>query len=125
MDSRWSGWAATAGLFMIIVGIFRAVSGFIGIFNDKWVLRGFSSYYFVDVSALAWWMLIIGLLLVLAGLAVLAGQTWGRVVGIIFIGLAAISELLWVPIYPIWSIIMLVLYVLMLYGLVVAKPVND
>ena len=125
MDSKWSGWAAAGGMLMVIVGIFRALTGFIGLFNDEWVVRGFSAYYFVDISALAWWMLIMGLLLVLAGLGVLAGQTWARVVGVIFVGLAAISELFWIPVYPIWSIVMLALYVFIIYGLIVAKPVND
>jgi hypothetical protein len=27
----------------------------IGLFNDEWILRGFDAYYFVNVSALAWW----------------------------------------------------------------------
>jgi hypothetical protein len=125
MDDRWSGWAAAGGLLMIMVGAFRAITGFIGLFNDQWVVRGFSGYFFVDVSALAWWMLIVGVLLVFAGLAVLAGQTWGRVIGVIFVGLAAISEMMWIPVYPIWSIMMMVLYLFILYGLIVAKPVRD
>jgi hypothetical protein len=83
MDSRdrWAGWAAAGALLLITVGAFRAITGFIGIFKDEWVVRGFNAYYFIDVSGLAWWMLIMGLLLIFAGLAVLAGQTWGRVVG--------------------------------------------
>ena len=127
MDSsdKWTGWAAGGAILMIVVGLFRAITGFIGIFNDQWVVRGFSAYYFVDVSALAWWMLIVGLLLVLAGLAVLAGQTWGRVLGAIFIGIAMISELMWLPVYPFWSIVMMVLYALVLYGLIVAKPIEQ
>jgi hypothetical protein len=58
-------------------------------------------------------------------LAVLAGQTWGRVIGVIFVGLAAISEMMWIPVYPIWSIMMVVLYIFILYGLIVAKPMRD
>ena len=124
MDStdKWTGWAAGGALLMIVVGLFRAITGFIGLFNDEWVVRGFSAYYFIDVSGLAWWMLIMGLLLVLAGLAILAGQTWGRVIGIIFAGLAMISEMMWIPVYPIWSIVMMVMYAFILYALIVARP---
>lgn|GEM_PF-2998114 len=77
MDDKWGGWAAAGGLLMIMVGAFRAITGFIGLFNDEWVVRGFNGYFFVDISALSWWMLILGIVLALAGLAVLAGQTWG------------------------------------------------
>ena len=115
-NDRWTGWAAAGALLLITVGAFRAITGFIGIFKDEWVVRGFNAYYFIDVSGLAWWMLIMGLLLIFAGLAVLAGQTWGRVVGAIFVGLAMISELMWLPVYPIWSIVMMVMYALILYA---------
>ena len=122
---KWTGWAAGGALLLITVGAFRAITGFIGIFKDEWVVRGFNAYYFIDVSGLAWWMLIMGLLLMFAGLAVLAGQTWGRVVGAIFVGLAMISELMWLPVYPIWSIVMMVMYALIFYALIVASPLKQ
>jgi hypothetical protein len=120
---RWTGWAMAGGMIMILVGIFRALSGFIALFNDAWVMRGFTGYYITSSSGVAWWTLIIGVLLVLGGIAVLMGSNLGRWLGIIFTGLAAISELFWIPIYPFWSIMMLVLLALVFYGLVVTKPV--
>jgi len=36
-----------------------------------------------------------------------------------------VSELLWIPVYPLWSILMIALYVFIMYGLIVAKPVTD
>jgi len=127
MDSndKWTGWAAGGAFLMIVVGAFRAFTGFIGIFRDQWVVRGFSAYYFIDVSALAWWMLFMGLLLVFAGLAILAGKTWGRVIGAIFAGLAMISEMMWIPVYPIWSILMMAMYAVILYALIVASPLKQ
>lgn len=125
MDDKWQGWAAGAGMLMMVVGLFKALSGIIGLFNDEWVVRGFTAYFFVDISSLAWWYLIVGVLLTVAGWAVLMGQTWGKWVGVVALGIATISELMWVPVYPIWSILLIVLYVLMLYGLVVAKPLKD
>ena len=94
MNSKWAGWAATGAILMVIVGAFKAISGFIGLFNDEWLVRGFNAYYFIDVSALAWWYLIVGVILVLAGLAVMNGKAWGRWVGVFAAGVAIISELL-------------------------------
>jgi hypothetical protein len=122
VNDKWQGWAAMAGILMIVVGAFKAFSGFIGLFNDQWILRGFNAYYFVDVSALAWWYLIIGLILVFAGLAAMQMKAWGRWVGVIAVGLAMISELMWLPVYPIWSILLVTVYFFMIIGLVVARP---
>ena len=77
----WSGWAAVGGMIMVIVGVFRALSGFIGLFNDQWIMRGFTGYYVVNSTGLAWWTLIVGLFLFLAGLAVLAGEGLGPLGG--------------------------------------------
>jgi hypothetical protein len=122
VDSKWQGWAAMAGILMVVVGAFKAFSGFIGLFNDQWLVRGFTGYYFVDVSALAWWYLIIGALLVFAGLAAMQMKAWGRWVGVIAVGLAMISEFMWLPVYPLWSILLITMYFFMIIGLVIARP---
>ncbi len=118
MNSKWVGWAATGGILMVIVGGFKAISGFIGLFNDEWLVRGFNAYYFIDISALAWWYLLVGLFLVFAGLAVMNGKAWGRWVGVFAAGVAIISELLWLPVYPLWSILLITMYVFILIGLI-------
>jgi hypothetical protein len=122
MRDKWYGWAAAGGILMVIVGAFKAISGIIGLFNDEWIVRGFDAYYFVDVSALAWWYLIVGVILFAAGFAVLSGRTWGRWVGVLAASVAAFSELFWIPIYPIWSILIITLYVFMIVGFVMARP---
>jgi hypothetical protein len=122
VDSKWQGWAAMAGILMVIVGAFKAFSGFIGLFNDEWIVRGFNAYFFIDISALAWWYILIGLILVLAGLAAMQMKAWGRWVGVIAVGLAMISEFMWLPVYPIWSILLITMYFFMLIGLVIARP---
>ncbi len=78
-------------------------------------------YYFVDISALAWWYIVVGIILLAAGYAVLNGKAWGRWVGVIAVSIALISELLWIPLYPIWSIMLVVLYVFVIFGLVLGK----
>jgi len=122
MNDKWQGWAAMAGILMVIVGGFKAFTGFIGLFNDEWIVRGFNAYFFIDLTALAWWYLLIGLILVLAGLAAMQMKAWGRWVGVIAVGLAMISELMWLPVYPIWSILLITLYFFMIIGLVIARP---
>ena len=103
MDSKWQGWAAMAGILMVIVGRFKA-------------------YFFIDLTALAWWYLIIGLILVFAGLAAMQMKAWGRWVGVIAVGIAMISEFMWLPVYPIWSILLITIYFFMIIGLVMARP---
>jgi len=122
MNDKWQGWAAMAGILMVIMGAFKVLSGTIGLFNSDWIVRGFSGYFFVDLTALAWWYLLVGLILVFAGLAAMQMKAWGRWVGVIAVGVAMISEFMWLPVYPIWSILLITLYFFMIIGLVIARP---
>ena len=121
MNDKWQGWAATGGILMLIVGAFKAISGVIGLFNDEWIVRGFNAYYFIDISALAWWYIIVGVILLFAGMAVLNGQAWGRWVGLFSAGVAIVSEMLWLPIYPVWSILLITMYVFIMIGLIAVR----
>jgi hypothetical protein len=118
MDSKWQGWAAVGAFLMLFIGGWKVLSGIIGLFNDQWLVRGFTGYYFVDLTALAWWYIILGVILLFAGWAVLNGQAWGRWVGVIAAGLAIISELMWLPVYPLWSILLITMYVFIMIGLI-------
>jgi len=121
MDGKWSGWAAAAAILMLVVGGFKALSGVIGLFNDEWIVRGFNAYYFIDLTALAWWYIIVGVILLFAGWAVLNGQAWGRWVGVFAAGCAIISALMWLPVYPIWSILLITMYIFMIIGLIAVR----
>ena len=93
MNDKWQGWAAAGAVLMVVVGAFRVFSGIVGLFNDQWLVRSLGGgYYFVDVSALAWWFIVIGVILLLAGYAVMNGKTWGRVVGVVAVSIALVSE---------------------------------
>ena len=80
---NWRGWYAVGSILMMIVGAFKFITGIIGLFRDEWIVLGYNGYMLVDITGLAVWWLIVGALLVLAGMAAMVAKTWGRVVGII------------------------------------------
>jgi len=118
MDEKWHSWVTFGSVLMMIVGAFKLISGIIGLFRDQWLILGYKGYMLVDITGLAIWYLCIGAILFLGGLAALQGSKLGRVVGIVVAALAAISEFFMIPYSPLWSIIMLVLYVIVLCAFV-------
>jgi hypothetical protein len=66
-----------------------------------------------------WIELIVGLLVAYAGWAVFSGRTWERVVGIILASLSAIANFLFIPYYPVWAILIIVLDVFVIWALAV------
>jgi len=116
--NKWSTWVALGSIMMIIVGGFKLIAGIIGLFKDQYLVQGTNGYYLVDATGLAIWWLIIGAILLFAGMAALSGKSWGYVVGIMAASLAALSEFFSIPSTPIWSILMIVIYVAVLAAFV-------
>ena len=61
--------------------------------------------------------LILGIIGIAVGLGVLAGQSWARVVGIILAVVGALANFAFIPYYPIWSLLIIGLYVLVMWAL--------
>ncbi|MEU6712512.1 hypothetical protein ABZ897_13610 [Nonomuraea sp. NPDC046802] len=111
------GLAYFAGSIMVLVGVFSIVAGIAAIFRSNvYVFRG--NYVFMwDVTGWGWIHLALGILVLLAGLAVFSGQAWARVVGIVLAGLSAIVNFMFLPYYPIWTVLIILLDVMIICAL--------
>ena len=118
--SAWVGWVAFAGIIMIMLGIFHVVQGLVALFNDEYFLVGQSGLVLnVDYTAWGWTHVIAGGIVVVAGFCVFAGQMWARIVGTIIAVLSAIVNLGFLAAYPLWSLIMIALDVVVIMALTV------
>ena len=71
-----------AGTIMIMIGIFHAISGFVALIQSDFYVVAPNHVFEFDTTSWGWIHLIAGIVVLLAGFGVLAGQTWARVVGI-------------------------------------------
>lgn len=118
----WVGWIGFAGLVMILQGIFQSIAGLVGIFQQSfYVVTDSASQLLVvsDVQTWGWIQLIIGVIVFLAGLSLFSGSMWARTIAVIVAMGAAIANMLAISLYPIWSIIAIVLSVLVMYAVIV------
>jgi hypothetical protein len=116
--SGWVGWVYFAGILMVINAVFAIISSLVALFNDELFVAGVNRLWIVDLTTWGWVHLLLGIILFFAGGAVMAGKMWGRVVGIILATIAAMVNFAFIPVYPIWSILMVVVSGLIIYALV-------
>jgi hypothetical protein len=116
-----SGWAvgftAFAGAMMLMAGIFQTFAGLAALFNDEFLVRAPNYTYDIDITGWGWIHLIIGLLVAAAGFAVFSGATWARAVGITLALLSAIANFFFIPIYPVWAILIIALDIVVIWAL--------
>lgn len=122
MSSRsMAGWIGFAGTMMVIIGGIDFFQGLIALFEDEYFVVTRSGYLVVDLTAWGWIMLIWGILVVLVGLALMAGQSWARWVSIVFVSVNIFGQLgfLGNSNYPLWALTALTLNIIVLYALIV------
>ena len=113
----WSGWIMFASTLMFILGCFHAIAGFVGIFDEDYYLVGENDLIVsVDYTVWGWTHLILGILVASAGGALLRGAMWARIVAIVLAVLSSIANLVFMAAYPLWSLIMITVNVLVIYA---------
>ena len=112
-----SGFAQFGAVIMIVVGAFGAAQGLVAIVRKEFYVATSNYLFQLDVSSWGWVHLILGVLIVLTGCGVLARQTWAVVTGIILCALSALANFTFIPYYPIWSIVIIALDVLVIWAL--------
>ncbi|MGC5171383.1 DUF7144 family membrane protein [Micromonospora sp. DT81.3] len=116
----WVGWGIFAGVILLVSGFFSVIQGIVALVGpDTYFALAGGSLFLFDVQGWGWWNIILGALLVLTGAALLAGQTWARVIAVILAVLSAVIQLLLIPAQPWWSFIVIAIDVLIIYALTV------
>jgi hypothetical protein len=113
----WVGWVYFAGIMMVIVGVLQATYGLVALLNDDWVLWGNGNAVFLDISVWGWVHLVIGIVVFLSGVGVMAGNVLARAVGVLVAAVSLISAFLALPLYPVWSIVVIAIDVLVIWAL--------
>ncbi len=120
MNSKsMAGWIGFAGMLLLIVGFIDFFQGLVALFEDEYFVVTGSGFLVVDLTSWGWIMLIWGVLLVLAGLGLVAGQGWARWFAIVVVSLNFIAQLgfLGNSQYPLWSLTVMALNIIVLYAL--------
>lgn len=106
-----------AAVVMVITGIAGIVEGIAGIAGDDVFTKVGKYAYKLDVTAWGWIHLIIGILLLVAGIAVYGGARWARMLAVVLTGLSIVANFLALPYQPLWSIVAIGLGVFVIWAL--------
>jgi hypothetical protein len=114
-----TGWAVFAGTVLVILGFLNFFWGLAAILEGENLIVGGQGVIIVDLTAWGWAALILGAIQVLVGTGLLAAQEWARWTGVFFAALAAIAQIGIVTAFPIWSLIVVILAITVIYQLTV------
>ena len=110
------GWITFAGIMMIVVGSFQILGGLAVLINSD-SFTAVDSIFEQNAESWGWWLLLVGAVVVLAGFGVFTGNVLARIVGVIGATLSAISAFVWLPIRPIWGILVIAVDIAVIWAL--------
>ncbi|KQX09351.1 hypothetical protein ASC82_25825 [Streptomyces sp. Root431] len=114
------GWVVFAAVLMIFVGLMTLFQGIAAIAKDDVFVTTRNYVYQFSLSGWGWVHLILGIIMVLAGLALFKGALWARFVGVALAGLGMIANFMWLPYYPFWAMLLIAIDVIVIWALCAA-----
>ena len=105
-----------AAILLFVTGCFNIIQGIAAIANSH-VFVPHAHYVFANLTTWGWVTAILGALQLVAAAGVLAANQLFRWFAVAVIGLNAIDQMFFIPAYPFWSLTIIAMDVVALYGL--------
>ncbi|WP_432985572.1 DUF7144 family membrane protein [Dactylosporangium sp. CA-233914] len=118
----WSGWITFAGVLLAVLGALNILEGFVALLRHQIAFIDGDSLVVVNLTGLGIVMIVFGALLALAGIGLLSRNRTARIAAIVIVALHALAQIGSLGAFPIWSLLMITLDVIILFALTVHWP---
>jgi hypothetical protein len=115
----WVGWGYFASFMMMLLGTFQVIGGIAAIFKPRYYVVTQNQLLVFNFTTWGWISLILGIIIFMAGLELLRGAMWARVLAVVLAALSFVANMSFLNAYPVWSVVMMVVDVLVIYALTV------
>jgi hypothetical protein len=106
-------------MLLLIVGTLNVIYG-IGALDDASIFVNDTRFVLDNLNTLGWVLLVLGAIQLIAGFSLMAGNAFGRVIGILGGSLGAIGAVLSIGgAHPWWSLAVFALCIYVVHGIVV------
>ena len=113
---KGAGWVLFATVLFVIAGCLNVIWGIAAVSSSHFFVAN-AQYIISGLNTWGWVAIGFGALEGLAALSIWRGGGFGRWFGIFVAGVATLVALMSIPAYPFWSLFLVALYVLVIYGL--------
>ena len=115
-ESHHYGLVLFASVVLVVTGCFNLIQGIAAAAGSD-VFPAHTHFVFANLTTWGWVTAILGALQLVAAVGVLAANQMFRWFAVFVIGLNAIDQMFFIPAYPAWSLAIIALDVVALYGL--------
>jgi hypothetical protein len=115
------GFTLFAAIMLMLSGIWNIFEGVAGIIGGSYFIVLPTYAFSLSTTGFGLWHLVLGAVVLAAGAYLLMDVLWARVVGVVLAGISAISNFLYIPYYPVWSIVVIAIDVFVIWALLAPR----
>lgn len=112
-----TGFTTFAGAMMMTIGLFHAIVGLAAIIQQEFYVVSENYLFEFNVATWGWIHLLLGIAVAVSGYFVFSGAVWARAVGITLAMLSAVGNFLFIPYYPVGSLLIIAIDVAVIWAL--------
>jgi hypothetical protein len=122
---RGAGRVVFAAIFLLIVGTLNIIYG-IGALDDANFYANDTRYILTNLNTVGWVLIVLGVIQLTGGFSLMAGNVYGRVIGIIGGSLGAVGALLSMGnSHPWWNLALFAICLWVVWGIIVYGEEDD
>ena len=111
------GWVLFAGVMLAMLATLNLIDGIAAVSNSTFFV-GEAKFILSGLNTWGWVLIVMGVVQGLTAIGVWMRTTGVRWVGVTIAALNAIAQMFMMPSYPLWSLLLFTLDILVIYGLV-------
>jgi hypothetical protein len=115
------GFTALAAVMMMLSGVANFLEGLAAIIRGSYFVTLPNYAYNTSVSGWGWTHLIVGIVVFMAGACLFLDMLWARVTGIVLASLSLLLNLVYIPYFPVWSIIVIAIDAFVIWALLTPR----
>lgn len=115
----WVGWVVFAGLMLVLSGALDILWGIIALTRHQIFEGPHGNVIDLNYTTWGWIEVVWGVVVLAAGIGLFTGALWARIIAVVIASVSVIGNLLVIGAYPIWSVIVIALDVLVIYAVTV------
>jgi hypothetical protein len=110
------GTSIAAGALLLVTGVLTVLQGISAVVNDDLLVVTPDYAYKFNTTTWGWIHIVVGVLLAAIAIGLIRGADWARVAAIVMASVSIVVMFLWLPYYPVWSLVVIALDVIVIWA---------
>jgi hypothetical protein len=115
------GFTALAAILMMLSGGANILEGIAAVIRGAYFVSLPNYAFNTSVSGWGWTHLIFGIVVFMAGACLFLDMLWARVAGVLLASVSLLLNLVYIPYFPVWSIIVIALDAFVIWALLTPR----